>query len=109
MEKNVYFSELQDRLVNKYGESISGRTLSQALKQLEEADLCIRLVEKESRRVSYGLTEKGYDLEIIFAVMKGFSIKWDDIKFKKCQSFSCVHNSVPIIDLDSIRNFVLIK
>ena len=109
VENNVFFTDLQERLVNKYGESISGRTLSQALKQLEHSDLVKRIVNNETRRVSYSLTEKGYDLEIILAVMKGFSIKWEKVLYKKCESFSCVHNSVPIIDLDSIRHFAVIK
>ena len=108
-EKEVYFSDLQERLINKYGETISGRTLSQALKQLEQHYLCDRIVDKETRRVSYSLTEKGNDLEVILAVMKGFSIKWEKILYKKCESFSCVHNTVPIIDLDSIRQFAVIN
>ena len=108
-ENEVYFSDLQERLINKYGETISGRTLSQALKQLEQHNLCDRIVNKETRRVSYSLTEKGNDLEVILAVMKGFSIKWEKILYKKCESFSCVHNTVPIIDLDSIRQFAVIN
>ena len=109
VENEIFFSDLQERLVNKYGESISGRTLSQALKQLEMNGLCIRKVDNETRRVSYNLTEKGYDLEIILAVMKGFSIKWEKVLYKKCESFSCVHNSVPIVDLDSIKHLAVIK
>lgn len=109
MEKEIFFSDLQERLINKYGENISGRTLSQALKQLEQHNLCNRIVDKETRRVSYSLTEKGEDLEILLAVMKGFSVKWEKTLFKKCASFSCVHNSVPIIDIDSIRQFSVIK
>ena len=109
VQQNIFFSDLQDSLVNKYGESISGRTLSQALKLLEQHDLCKRFVNNETRRVSYSLTEKGYDLEIILAVMKGFIIKWEKVLYKKCESFACVHNSVPIIDIDSIKNFAVIK
>lgn len=109
VQKEIFFSDLQERLVNKFGESISGRTLSQALKQLEQYNLCKRFVDTETRRVSYSLTEKGYDLEIILAVMKGFSLKWEKILFKKCESFICVHNSVPIIDIDSIKEFAVIK
>lgn len=109
LEKEIFFSDLQERLVNKYGETISGRTLSQALKQLEHHDLCNRIVEKETRRVSYSLTEKGNDLEVILAVMKGFSVKWEKTLFKKCAAFSCVHNSVPIIDIDSIKEFAVIE
>ena len=109
VEKEMFFSDLQERLVNKYGESISGRTLSQALKHLEQGNLIKRILYSENRRVSYCLTEKGYDLEIILAVMKGFSIKWEKVLYKKCESFSCVHNSVPIIDLDSIKEFAVIK
>ena len=109
IEKEIFFSDLQERLVNKYGESISGRTLSQALKQLEQGNLIERTVNNETRRVSYSLTEKGNHLEIIHAVMKGFSIKWEKVLYKKCESFSCVHNSVPIIDLDSIKEFAVIR
>lgn len=109
LEKEIFFSDLQERLVNKYGETISGRTLSKALKQLEHHNLCKRTVDKETRRVSYSLTEKGEDLEVILAVMKGFSVKWESVLFKKCAAFSCVHNSVPIIDLDSIRSFAVVK
>ena len=109
IDSEIFFTDLQDRLINKFGESISGRTLSQALKQLEQYQLCKRLVDNETRRVSYSLTEKGYDLEIILAVMKGFSIKWEKVLYKKCESFACVHNSVPLIDLDSIKQFAVIK
>ena len=109
VEKEIFFSDLQERLVNKYGESISGRTLSQALKQLEQSNLVKRIVVNETRRVRYCLTEKGYDLEIILAVMKWFSIKWEKVLYKKCESFSCDNNSVPIVHFDSIKQFAVIK
>lgn len=98
----IFFNDLQDRLFSKAGEKISARILSLSLKTLENESIIERDVEESTRRVKYSLTEKGKELEIILSLLKGWSIKWDDITFKKCKSFSCAHDSVPILPFDKI-------
>ena len=98
----LYFNDLQERLFSKTGENISARILSLSLKTLENELIIERDVEESTRRVKYSLTTKGKELEIILSLLKGWSIKWDEIKFKKCKSFSCVHDSVPILPIDKI-------
>lgn len=99
---SIFFNDLQDRLFSKSGEKISARILSLSLKTLENESIIGREVEESTRRVKYSLTEKGKELEIILSLLKGWSIKWDDIKFKTCKSFSCAHDSVPILPIDKI-------
>lgn len=101
----MYFTDLQNHILNKSGENISAKVLSNALKQLEEVGILSRQIDPETRRVRYSLTEKGRDLEIILAMFKGWSIKWDREKYKKCETFTCVHDAVPIMDIDHAREF----
>ncbi|UCE12980.1 MAG: helix-turn-helix transcriptional regulator [Candidatus Heimdallarchaeota archaeon] len=100
--KELYFSDLLERIEGNYGEKISARVLSEALKMLEESNLITREVVSDEMpvRVKYSLTEKGIDLRVIFGVLKGWGMKWGEIRTKKCRSFSCIHNCVPMIDID---------
>ena len=98
----LYFNDLQERLFSKTGENISARILSLSLKTLENELIIERDVEESTRRVKYSLTTKGKELEIILSLLKGWSIKWDELTFKKCKSFSCVHDAVPILPIDKI-------
>ena len=98
----LYFNDLQERLISKSGENISARILSLSLKTLENESIIERDVEESTRRVKYSLTTKGKELEIILSLLKGWSIKWDELTFKKCKSFSCVHDAVPILPIDKI-------
>ena len=100
--ESIFFNDLQDCCLSRTGEKISARILSLSLKTLENESIIEREVEESTRRVKYSLTEKGKELEIILSLLKGWSIKWDDVKFKKCKSFSCAHDSVPILPIDKI-------
>ncbi|MFX0210242.1 MAG: hypothetical protein ACFFDT_29955, partial [Candidatus Hodarchaeota archaeon] len=53
--------------------------------------------------------EKGLDLQVIFAVLKGWGMKWGSIKQKKCRSFACIHNCVPMIDINKAAELFVIK
>ena len=98
----LFFNDLQERLYSKSGEKISARILSLSLKTLENESIIERDVEESTRRVKYSLTNKGKELEIILSLLKGWSIKWNELQFKKCKSFSCVHDAVPILPIDKI-------
>ena len=98
----LFFNDLQDRLFSKTGEKISARILSLSLKTLENESIIEREVEESTRRVRYSLTSKGKELEIILSLLKGWSIKWNELQFKKCKSFTCVHDAVPILPIDKI-------
>ena len=98
----IFFNDLQERLISKTGENISARILSLSLKNLETESIIEREVDESTRRVKYSLTPKGSELEVILSLLKGWSIKWNDLAFKKCRSFSCVHDSVPILPIDEI-------
>ncbi|MFW9930151.1 MAG: winged helix-turn-helix transcriptional regulator [Candidatus Thorarchaeota archaeon] len=106
--EELFFSDLHNQIRGKYGEKISGRVLTDCLSSLEENGIINREVKVETSpvRVSYSLTEKGKDFEFIFAVLKGWGIKWGGIKQKKCQTFNCVHNTVPIIDFDYAKEIL---
>ncbi|MFW9905546.1 MAG: winged helix-turn-helix transcriptional regulator [Candidatus Thorarchaeota archaeon] len=107
-QRESYFSDLQKRIEGNYGEKISSRVLSEALSRLEEKELVNRVVVSETMpiRVKYSLTEKGKDFEVIFGILKGWGIKWGGIAQKKCKSFSCIHNCVPMIDVDKARSLL---
>jgi DNA-binding HxlR family transcriptional regulator len=100
--QQLYFSELQGQIKGKYGEKISARVLTDVLNNLEEQGIINRQVKVETTpvRVSYSLTDKGKDFEIIFSILKGWGLKWGGVKQKVCQTFSCVHNTVPFVDID---------
>jgi DNA-binding HxlR family transcriptional regulator len=105
MHKELFFSDLQKHIEGNYGEKISARVLSEGLSRLEELSIIKRNVISETMpiRVKYSLTEKGEDFEVIFAILKGWGLKWGGIDIKKCKSFSCMHNSVPFIYIDKMK------
>ncbi len=105
MHKEMFFSDLQNNIEGNYGEKISARVLSEGLSRLEELKIIKRNVISETMpiRVKYSLTEKGEDFEVIFATLKGWGLKWGGIETKKCKSFSCMHNAVPFIDIDKVK------
>lgn len=110
-QRELFFSELLERIEGNYGEKISARVLSESLSRLEEINIMERTVVSETMpiRVKYSLTEKGCDLQVILGVLKGWGIKWGDIRQKKCRSFSCIHNSVPMIDVDKAAKLLELR
>ena len=108
LQKEMFFSDLQKHIEGNYGEKISARVLSEGLSRLEEQTIIKRNVISETMpiRVKYSLTEKGEDFKYIFAVLKGWGLKWGGITTKKCRSFSCIHNAVPYIDINTIEDYV---
>jgi DNA-binding HxlR family transcriptional regulator len=111
MCQELYFSDLQRQIQGHYGEKISARVLSESLKGLETNKVVIRNVHSESMpiRVGYSLTEKGEDFAVIFSALKGWGIKWGGVGQKKCRSFACIHNAVPVIDIDDAKGLFQIK
>ncbi len=105
LNTKMFFSDFQSEILGIQGEKISARVLSEGLSLLEENEIVKRevLSDKIPVRVQYTLTKKGEDFSVIFAVLKGWGIKWGGIEQKKCRSFSCIHNSVAMIDLDKAR------
>ncbi|WP_455141276.1 winged helix-turn-helix transcriptional regulator [Candidatus Hodarchaeum mangrovi] len=105
MHPNSFFTDIQNEIEGKYGQKISARVLSEGLSLLEENKIIERSVisDKMPIRVQYVLTERGQDFAVIFGILKGWGLKWGDIKQKKCRSFSCIHNSVATIDIDKAR------
>lgn len=110
-ERELFFSQLLERIEGNYGERISARVLSESLSRLEENGIMTRTVVSETMpiRVKYSLTEKGVDLQVILGVLKGWGIKWGDIRQKKCRSFSCIHNTVPMVDVDKASKLMELK
>lgn len=106
VNKELFFSDLQKNIEGNYGEKISARVLSEGLSRLEVLGVIQRNVISETMpiRVKYSLTEKGEDFKYIFAVLKGWGLKWSGIETKKCKTSSCIHNAVPSIDIDNIEN-----
>jgi DNA-binding HxlR family transcriptional regulator len=111
MCQELYFSDLQKQIHGHYGEKISARVLSESLKGLETNGVLTRNVHSEAMpiRVGYSLTEKGEDFAVIFSALKGWGFKWGGIKQKLCKSFACIHNAVPIIDIDEAKDLFQIK
>ncbi len=111
MCQELYFSQLQEQILGHYNEKISARVLSESLSRLEEHGVVNRLVHSEKMpiRVGYSLTDKGEDFAVIFSVLKGWGVKWGGIKVKKCRSFACIHNAVPIIDIDTAKELFQIQ
>ncbi len=111
MCQELYFSDLQKQIQGNYGEKISARVLSESLKGLEENGVLTRNVHSESMpiRVGYSLTNKGEDFAVIFSALKGWGIKWGGVDQKKCKSYACIHNAVPIIDIDEAKDLFQIK
>jgi DNA-binding HxlR family transcriptional regulator len=99
---DIYFTDLQSSVQDKYGKGISGRVLSDCLSTLESTGIIIRTVNPATipARVSYSLTPKGKDLKIVLGVLKGWGVKWGGNNQKVCQAFTCLHNAVAMIDID---------
>ena len=100
--KGLYFSELQKQVRDNYGGKISSRVLTDSLTLLENFTLIERLVLTETKpiHVEYRLTDKGMDFQVVLSALKGWGIKHGSVRQKLCQSFSCVHDSVPYLDID---------
>ena len=100
--KGLYFSELQMQVRDNYGGKISSRVLTDSLTLLENVGLIDRLVLTDTKpvHVEYRLTEKGIDFQVVLSALKGWGIKHGSVRQKLCQSFSCVHDSVPYMDID---------
>ena len=100
-----YFSDLQKALINASGKNISGRVLTDTLNDLENEELIKRIVLTEHKpvRVQYTLTEKGKDLEFVFAVLKSWGLRWGGESIKKCKSYTCIHNSVKAINFKQLK------
>ncbi|MHA2252115.1 MAG: winged helix-turn-helix transcriptional regulator [Candidatus Kariarchaeaceae archaeon] len=98
------FSDLKSRIIGNYNEEISARVLSDSLSYLETDDIVIRREMKQYRptRVFYSLTPKGRDLVIVFGVLKAWALKWHDIRYKKCRSFTCIHNAIGVLNLEQL-------
>lgn len=107
-QDELFFTNLQSRVLDKTGEKISGKVLTDNLRLLEDQGIISRSIDVD-RHVSYSLTEKGKDLEIVLAALKGWAVKWNLEQTKKCSSFSCIHNSVPIFNLDKATRVELIN
>ena len=106
LNNKLYFSQLQKSIMGPDGENISARVLSECLSRLElDHGIILRTVHSDEMpiRVSYSLTEKGEDFAVVFSVLKGWGTKWGDLRAKKCRSFTCIHNAVPIIDIDEAK------
>ena len=106
--KEIYFSELLKKIEITYGEKISARVLSASLTKLEEMNIVLRKVESNSMpiRVKYSLTEAGLDFQPILGILKGWGVKWGSLSQKKCQSYSCVHTCIPIMDMDEAKKLI---
>lgn len=112
LNHELYFSQLQKSIIGFDGENISARVLSECLSRLElDHGIILRTVHSDEMpiRVSYSLTEKGEDFTVVFSVLKGWGTKWGDLRVKKCRSFSCIHNSVPLIDIDKAKELYYIQ
>jgi DNA-binding HxlR family transcriptional regulator len=111
MCQELFFSQLQEQILGHFNERISARVLSESLSRLEENGIVNRKVHSESMpiRVGYSLTDKGEDFAVIFSALKGWGIKWGGISIKKCKSFACVHNAVPVIDIDAAKDLFQIQ
>ena len=109
--QELYFSQLQEQIQGHYHEKISARVLSESLSRLEENGVVNRVVHSDSMpiHVGYSLTDKGEDFAVIFSALKGWGIKWGGIEVKKCKSFACMHNAVPIIDIDAAKELFQIR
>ncbi|MHA1978655.1 MAG: winged helix-turn-helix transcriptional regulator [Candidatus Hodarchaeales archaeon] len=111
MCQELFFSQLQEQILGNYNERISARVLSESLSRLEANGVVNRTVHSESMpiRVGYSLTEKGEDFAVIFSALKGWGVKWGGLEIKKCKSYACVHNAVPIIDIDDAKELYQIR
>ncbi|MHA2031449.1 MAG: winged helix-turn-helix transcriptional regulator [Candidatus Kariarchaeaceae archaeon] len=99
------FSELKNRLIGTYDETISARVLSDCLKDLEHEEIVHRQETRDRKpiRVHYSLTQKGQDLTHIFAIIKTWGVKWGGVKHKKCRTLTCIHNAIPLLDFNQSK------
>ncbi|MFX1253822.1 MAG: winged helix-turn-helix transcriptional regulator [Promethearchaeota archaeon] len=103
----VYFSDFLSHIQGKYGEKLSARVLSNHLSLLEENRIINRKVSQEGPvRVQYSLTEKGEDFTVVLGALKGWGTKWGGVERKKCLSFTCIHNGVPILDIQKAKKLL---
>jgi DNA-binding HxlR family transcriptional regulator len=106
----ISFSDLLSTIRGMSGKQISARALTDSLEVLIQNGLIEReIIQEKPFRVHYFLTEKGRDVEVIFAALKGWGIKWEGIRHKKCRSFTCFHNGVPALDIDKARELFIFK
>jgi len=82
VHEELYFTNLLNNVIGSSGGNRSARVLSEALSRLEEEEM---------------------DIGVVLSTLKGWTIKWSDISHKKCKSFTCVHNAVPMIDIDKAK------
>ena len=89
MNHRLYFGQLQVVILGNYGEMISARVLSESLSRLEENGLIQRTEHRDTTptRVSHSLTKKGEDLIVIFAITKGWGLKWGQLRTKNVALF----------------------
>ena len=109
--KRYVFNELQKQVKDNYGGKISSRVLTDSLLLLENSNLVLREVQTETKpiRVLYSLTEKGIDFQIVLSALKGWGIKHGGVRQKVCQAFSCIHNSVPFLDINKSWDMLISK
>lgn len=109
MEEKIYFTEFLERIKDRYDKSISGRVLTDALGSLENEKIIIREETRvqDKKRVYYSLTEKGMDLIVVFSALKGWGIKYGELKHKKCISKTCIHNAIPDLNVDLLKDLIL--
>ncbi|MFV2016675.1 MAG: winged helix-turn-helix transcriptional regulator, partial [Candidatus Heimdallarchaeota archaeon] len=109
--KGMFFSEIQKNTFDKYGSKISSRVLSDCLQNLESDGLISRTVFNDAIpvRVEYSLTEKGYDFKVVLSALKGWGTKYGGLKQKLCLNFTCLHNAVPILNIDKAWDILDLK
>ncbi len=107
-DDEMAFTELKTKMRGMLGETISARVLSETLSDLEKQGIIQRDVKEQERpvRVYYSLTEKGRDLEVLFGALKGWGIKWDMVKHKKCKSFTCMHDAILALDIEAAKKLL---
>ncbi len=81
--RNMFQGEKRFNQLQRNLDSISPRTLSSRLKELENAHIITRHVFPETPpHVEYSLTAKGEDLRPIFEAMQTWGNKWEIMKHK---------------------------
>ncbi len=93
--KEIFFSDLRDTIQTIAEDKISGRVLSDYLKDFEEQNLITRdIIEKTKPiRVTYSLTDTGKVFYGILLLLKKFSINWNFYRFENSCSFQCLHDN----------------
>ena len=90
----IFFSDLRNNIQTIAEEKISGRVLSDYLKNFEEYNLITREIVEETKpiRVTYSLTDIGKIFYGILLLWKKFSIKWNFCQDKNSCSFHCLYD-----------------